>query len=152
MSDAIARYAPPHGPFADDRYPRMYEGLSTSFDGTMLLEDGGVLKHKVLLEYKTGKSSAGRHIDGNAHERLSFQVMQYLEAATRYTRCSLVILANGAFASYRNKYHVSFHMQADRLANFAWFNMRYLCTAPEYLAYLQDMADCLLSPEEVPQE
>ena len=111
----------------------------------MLLIEGGVLREKILLEYKTAKSTRGTSIDGNAHERLSFQIMQYLEAATRYTRCSLTVLANGAFVRYRNKYHVNFHVQADRLSNFAWFSMDYACTAAGYdrfvsglLAWLTD--------------
>lgn len=94
------------------------------------------MREKILLEYKTAKSSKGRQIDGNAHERLSFQIMQYLEVATRYTKCSLMVLANGAFIRYRNKYHVSFHVQAERLKNFAWFSMEHACTAPEYTCFL----------------
>jgi len=115
--EAIGRYAPDTGPFAGSQYPGIYSGLTTKFDDTVVLEDGGVLREKLLLEYKTAKSSRQRQIDGNAHERLSFQIMQHLEVATRYTKCSLVVLANGAFIRYRNKYHVNFHVQADRLAN-----------------------------------
>lgn len=91
---------------------------------------------KILLEYKTAKSTAGGQIDGNAHERLSFQIMQYLEVATRYTKCSLAVIANGAFVRYRNKYHVNVHVQADRLRNFAWFAMAYACTEAEYWRFL----------------
>ena len=130
--DVVSRYAPGQGPFAGPAYPGIYSGLSTRFDDTVVLAANGVLREKILLEYKTAKSSSGRQIDGNAHERLSFQVMQYLEVATRYTKCSLAVLANGAFVRYRNKYHVNFHVQADRLSNFAWFSMDHMCTAPEY--------------------
>lgn len=129
--EAIRRYAPTEGLYAGQRYPEMYAGLSTKFDDTIVLEEAGVLREKVLLEYKTAKSTVGRQIDGNAHERLTFQVMQYLEIATRYTRCSLVVISNGAFARYRNKYHVSFHVQADRLSNFAWFRMEHVSTVAE---------------------
>lgn len=130
--ETIRRFAPQQGPFAGPNYPRIYHRLSTRFDDTIVLVDGGVLREKILLEYKTAKSSTGRQIDGNAHERLSFQIMQYLEAATRYTKCSLMVLSNGAFVRYRNKYHVNFHVQADRLSNFAWFSMEQACTVNEY--------------------
>ncbi|MDQ7012883.1 MAG: hypothetical protein Q9O74_03180 [Planctomycetota bacterium] len=100
--ESIARYAPPTGPFAGEEYPAMFEGLSTRFDDTIVLVQAGVLREKILLEYKTAKSSNGRQVDANVHERLSFQMMQYLEAATKYTRCSFVVLSNGAFARYRN--------------------------------------------------
>ena len=132
MPEATARFAPQHGPFAASDYPQMFSGLTTKFDGAVLMEQDGVLAEKVLLEYKTAKSSAGRQIDGNAHERLSFQVMQYLEVATRYPRCSLYVFTNGAYVRYRNKYHVNFKVQADRLKAFSWFSMDFLCHRPEY--------------------
>ena len=131
---AVARWAPTIGQFAGERYPRLYAGLCTRFDDTLVLEDGGVLLEKILLEYKTAKSSGRDRIDGNAHERLSFQTMQYLEVATRFTQCSFVVMANSAFVRYRNKYHVSFHVQAERLSSFRWFTMRYICMASAYLA------------------
>jgi hypothetical protein len=109
----------------------------------VVLIDAGTLREKVLLEYKTAKSTQGRQIDGNAHERLSFQIMQYLEIATRYTRCSLVVLANGAFVRYRNKYHVNFHVQAARLRNFAWFSMEHASTQEEYAHFLEGLLDWL---------
>jgi hypothetical protein len=141
--EAIQRYAPDSGPFAGPDYPNIYSGMTTRFDDTVVLEEGGILREKLLMEYKTAKSSAGRQIDGNAHERLSFQIMQYLEVATRYTKCSLTVLANGAFIRYRNKYHVNFHVQADRLANFAWFSMEHACTASEYSQFLSGLLSWL---------
>ena len=135
-AEAVRRYAPSTGPYAGQTYPAIYNGLTTKFDDTVVLVDGGVLREKIMLEYKTAKSSAGRQIDGNAHERLSFQIMQYLEVATRYTKCSLMVMANGAFIRYRNKYHVNFHVQADRLKNFAWFSMEHACTTTEYTCFL----------------
>jgi hypothetical protein len=132
LNEVLNRYAPSVGPYAGGDYPKMYTGLTTEFDGTIVCEQNGVLREKLLLEYKTAKSSTGRQIDGNAHERLSFQIMQYLEVATRYTSCSFVVLANGAFVRYRNKYHPNFHLQADRLSNFSWFHMSHFCTIPEY--------------------
>jgi len=148
VDQATGRYAPPTGPYAGEDYPGMFHGLSTCFDDTIVLVEAGVLKEKILLEYKTGKSSNGRQVDANVHERLSFQMMQYLEAATRYTRCSLVVLTNGAFARYRNKYHVNFHVQADRLANFSWFSMEYACAELEYLSFLTGLANWLFEGTE----
>lgn len=132
----VREYAPESGPYAGSQYPTIYSGLSTKFDDTVVLVDGGVLREKIMMEYKTAKSSRGKQIDGNAHERLSFHIMQYLEVATRYTKCSLMVMANGAFIRYRNKYHVNFHVQADRLTNFAWFSMEHASTATEYTRFL----------------
>jgi hypothetical protein len=125
--------------YAGTSYPRIYAGLRTSFDDTIVLEEDGVLVEKVLLEYKTGKSTRGEHIDGNAHERLSFQVFQYLEAAVRYPRCSFTVICNSAFVRYHNKYHVNFHIQAARLACFSWFSMRYLTTREQYRAFCEQL-------------
>lgn len=138
-AEVVQRYAPQTGPYAGPKYPTIYQGLKTKFDDTVVLVDGGVLREKIMLEYKTAKSSAGRQIDGNAHERLSFQIMQYLEVATRYTKCSLMVMTNGAFVRYRNKYHVNFHIQADRLANFGWFSMEHACTVTEYTRFLNGL-------------
>jgi len=142
-AEAIRRYAPTTGPYAARAYPTIYSGLTTKFDDTVVLVEGGVLREKILLEYKTAKSSKRRQIDGNAHERLSFQIMQYLEVATRYTKCSLMVIANGAFVRYRNKYHVNFHVQADRLKNFSWFSMEHACTAVEYTGFLKALLSWL---------
>ena len=142
-ANAIRDYAPAAGPFTGERYPAMYAGMSTGFDDTVVLVEAGVLREKILLEYKTAKSSRGGQIDGNAHERLSFQIMQYLEVATRYTKCSFVVLANGAFVRYKNKYHVNFHVQADRLRNFAWFSMEHASTANEYTRFLSGLLSWL---------
>lgn len=142
-AEAVRKYAPQSGPYAGAQYPTIYNGLSTKFDDTVVLVDGGVLREKIMMEYKTAKSSAGRQIDGNAHERLSFQIMQYLEVATRYTKCSLMVISNGAFIRYRNKYHVNFHVQADRLTNFAWFSMEHACTATEYTRFLSGLLSWL---------
>jgi hypothetical protein len=130
--ESVSTYPPETGPYAHEKYPQMFSGLTTKFDDTLVLIENGVLKEKILLEYKSAKSTEGRQIDGNAHERLSFQMLQYLEIATRYTRCTFSVFANGAFAKYRNKYHVNFHMQADRMRSFAWFNMEHACTPAEF--------------------
>jgi len=143
-SDAVRRWAPHAGTYARNRYTQIYSGLSTAFDDTIVLVSAGVLHEKILLEYKSAKSSGKRQIDGNAHERLSFQVMQYLEVATRYPRCTLEVVANGAFVRYRNKYHVNFHVQAERLMAFAWFGIQHRCTARETIALANGLATWLL--------
>ncbi len=143
--EARDRYAPARGPYADENYHALHDGLSTKFDDTVLLIEDDILKEKWLLEYKTAKSSKGSHIDGNAHERLSFQIMQYLEVAPRYTRCRFVVIANGAFVKYRNKYHANFHVQADRLSNFGWFNMRHACTPEEYRHLIDELVVWILN-------
>lgn len=56
--------------------------------------------------------------------------------ATRYTRCSLAVIANGALVRYQNKNHVNFHVQADHPAHFPWFTMRHACARDEYSAFL----------------
>jgi hypothetical protein len=141
--EATARYAPGVGPYQGSKYPEMFSGMKTMFDATLVLIDKGVLADKILVEYKTAKASKGHQIDGNAHERLSFQTLQYLEIATKYPRCSFVVLANGAFVKYRNKYHVNFHVQADRLTAFSWFRMEHLCTEPEYISLAKHLAGWL---------
>lgn len=118
----------------------MYKALKTTFGGTVLLTENGALIEKILILYKTAKSTKDEKIDGNAHERLSFQIMQYLEAAKRYPRCSLVVIANGAYVKYENKYHVNFHVQADRLnKHFSWFKMEFACTSAEYERFLESL-------------
>ena len=144
-AEAIAKYAPDTGPYAGPNYPAMYSGLTTRFDDTVVLEEGNQLKEKIMMEYKTAKSSAGRQLDGNAHERLTFQVMQYLEVATRYSRCSMMVMANGAFAKYRNKYHPNFHVQADRLKTFAWFTLDHACTMRDYTDFVVGLLGWLIN-------
>lgn len=130
--EAVSRYGPDTGPFSGEMYPTIYERRKTAFDGAIVLVERDVLREKILLEYKTAKSTRGIAIDGNAHERLSFQILQYLEVATRYSACSFAVIVNGAFTKYRNKYHVNFRVQADRLRVFRWFDMDYLATVSEY--------------------
>ena len=99
---------------------------------------------KSFLSTKQPSPARKKRIDGNAHESLTFQIMQYLEVATRYTQCSLVVVSNGAFVRYKNKYHVNFHVQADRLRNFTWFSMEQISTSPEYLRFADGLLGWLL--------
>ncbi len=137
-------YAPDGGPYAGDRYWEMFRGMTTNFDDTVVLEESGVLVEKLLFEYKTAKSSRGTAIDGNAHERLSFQILQYLEVATQFPSCRLEVVANGAFRNYRNKYHLGFNQQADRLSSFRWFDMSYRCEAKQYESLAIGLVDWLI--------
>lgn len=145
VSDLVERYpgvevlktfAPPYGRFANEKYPKIYEGLTTRFDDTILLIDQKILHKKILFEYKTGKSSDQNKLDGNAHERLTFQMMQYLEVATKFPQCDFIVIANAAFVRYKNKYHANFRIQAERLKAFRWFFMDYLCFKQEYKKFL----------------
>ena len=139
----VRKFAPSAGPFSGRNYPKIYHNLKTKFDDTVLLVENDTLIEKILFEYKTAKSSGGDRIDGNVHERLSFQIMQYLEAATRYTKCSFVVITNGAYIKYKNKYHVNFHIQAERLKNFAWFNMLFLSYTKQYLFLINKLLSWL---------
>ena len=47
----------------------------------------------------------------------------------------------------RNKYHVNFHVQADRLRNFAWSNMDYLCGESDYGALAFRLTEWLLGTD-----
>ena len=143
--EAVERYSPDIGPYSGLEYPAIYANRSTSFDGAIVMEEDGVLLEKILLEYKSAKSTKGSSIDGNAHERLSFQILQYLEIAPRYSACSMAVIANGAFTKYRNKYHVNFRVQADRLRVFRCFDMEYLATVSEYGGFLVRLCEWLVT-------
>lgn len=145
----VRKYAPVKGPFAADLYPTIFKGMTTEFDSVIVLEDSDKLFEKILLEYKTAKSSRKSRIDGNAHERLSFQMMQYLEVAQLYKErctCSLAVFSNDAMTKYRNKYHVNFRIQADRLSSaFDWFHMDYLAAVVDYQVFFEGIKAWLQS-------
>lgn len=48
---------------------------------------------------------------------------------------------------YRNKYHVNFHVQADRLSNFGWFNMDYVCGRDEYVKFAESLQSWLFGQD-----
>lgn len=142
----VYRYAPPtpddspkyHG----SSYLNISENKKTEFDGVLILAENGNLVEKLLLEYKSAKSSNQISIDGNAHERLAFQVLQYLEIAQKFPRTSFNVLASVAFARYKNKYHPAFHQQADRLGHaFSSFRMRFMSCPTEYKGLLTAVHD-----------
>lgn len=129
-------------------YPNMFAGRTTNFDFAGALVVDGVLREKMLFEYKYAKSSNADSIDGNAHERLGFQVLQYLEIALRYPSCSLNVIAAQAFSEYRNKYHPAFNQQAARLGStFQQVQWRYAANRTEYIALFECLARFLESGE-----
>lgn len=142
LGPAIKRFAPHRRQdshhYHGRKYPDMYSRLKTTFDFSMALVRDNVLVEKILFEFKSAKSSQGQHIDGNAHERLMFQALQYLEITqTQVDRCRFVVIASSAFSQYRNKYHPCFHQQATRLGNaFPNFHMHFLSNVSEYVGFL----------------
>jgi hypothetical protein len=134
-------------------YPGLYKGKTTKFDFTIALARSGTLIEKLLFEYKYAKSSKGITVDGNAHERLSFQTLEYLEIATRYTHCSLNVITSDAIVQYKNKYHPSFHQHAVRLSDaFRAFTMRIASCRSDYLSMFGMLSRFLLTGQELPSD
>jgi hypothetical protein len=127
-----------------ENYPALFAGRTTNFDFGGALAERGQLKEKLLFEYKYAKSTGGSGIDGNAHERLSFQILQYVEIALQYPACSLNVIAAQAFSEYKNKYHPSFNQQATRLNSvFQQVHFRYAACRSEYVALFTAFAQYL---------
>ncbi len=127
-----------------NNYPGLFAGMTTSFDFSGTLVVNGSLKEKMLFEYKYGKSSNNDRIDGNAHERLGFQILQYLEIAQRFPSCSLNVIAAQAFSEFRNKYHPGFNQQAARLNEmFQQVQFRFASCRSEYIALFDCFANFL---------
>jgi hypothetical protein len=126
-------------------YPQLFARRTTNFDFSGALVADGALKEKLLFEYKYAKSSNGDTVDGNAHERLAFQVLQYVEIALRYPSCSLNVVAAQAFSEYRNKYHPAFNQQAQRLSEtFQQVQFRFAACRSEYISLFNCFAQFLL--------
>jgi len=131
--------------YSGDDYPKLFAGKTTNFDFSGALVENGVLREKMLFEYKYAKSSNDDSIDGNAHERLAFQVLQYVEIAMRYPSCSLNVIAAQAFSEHRNKYHPAFNQQAIRLNDtFQQVHFRFAACRSEYIALFDTFAKFLL--------
>lgn len=131
--------------FHGDAYPNLFTGRTTNFDFSGALVADGTLREKLLFEYKYAKSSNQDSIDGNAHERLGFQVLQYVEIALRYPSCSLNVIAAQAFSEYRNKYHPAFNQQAVRLnETFQQVQFRFAACRSDYIALFDCFAYFLL--------
>jgi len=146
----IEDYAPKEGCYAGTAYPKMYKGIHTKFDDTLVLEENNEFQKKILLEYKTAKSSKGKRMDGNAHERLTHQMIQYAKIvkADYYSKCYLVVITNGAYQRYRNKYHVSFNMDAELLEQaIPGFSCKFLYAYSEYTKFLVSLLMWLFACE-----
>jgi hypothetical protein len=92
---------------------------STSFfDGVILCIENHRLVGRIVIEAKSGKSSDGDRLDGNAHERASHKVNSFLllAEAGRFTGAKLLIATNDAFARYQNSF------MSDLQAMIALFN------------------------------
>ncbi len=122
------------GLFCGPDYPKLYDNMSTKFDGVVVMLENGVLKEKMLVEIKSLKSSNRDRIDGNAHERFSYQNLDYLQIAALYPRTSLLLLTNDAILRYRNKYHAGFGIHALRLSYaFCWYKFEMVSSAEQYV-------------------
>jgi len=126
----------------------------TEFDGAILklvspplsgLEKA-CLDKKILVEIKSAKIKPGGSIDGNAHERFSFQNMEYLEIASLYQGTQLLLLTNDVFLRSRNKYHTAFGVHAIRLANvFPFYEFDMVTTSEQYVRLFKEWEKWLLS-------
>ncbi len=143
LESTISSWAPDQGKFSGVDYRKQYENKVTEFDDTIIKLQGETLVEKILLEYKTSKSSKGKSIDGNAHERLSFQMLQYAEIAPMYNSCSLMVFSNGAFGQYENKYHMFFRLQMERLKVLSGFRATFNSSIGEYVSRAQELLDWL---------
>jgi len=157
LGSRVMEFAPPtprdSALYWGTNYPAIYEGKSTNFDFTIALAQSGVLVEKMLFEYKYAKSSKEQTVDGNAHERLSFQILQYLEIASRYTYCSMNVVSSNSFVKYKNKYHPSFHQQAIRLGDaFRAFTLRMASCHSEYIRMFTSLSEFLLVGTRLPPD
>lgn len=124
-----------------ERYPKLYEGKTTVFDFTAALVKDGTLVEKMLFECKYAKDKGDGTVEGNAHERLGFQMLQYLEVAQMYSRCSLNVIVANAFLQCRNKYHPGFNQQAKRLGDcFSHFIMRFCACLSDYVKLFSEVS------------
>lgn len=127
-----------------ENYPKMFEGMTTSFDFSGALVDNGALREKMLWEYKYGKSTDGKRLDGNAHERLGYQVLQYLELAQRFPSCSFNVIASQSFSEFRSKYHAGFNAMGLRLSEmFQQVQFRFAACRSDYIALFDCFAQFL---------
>lgn len=152
LGDQVLRFAPESSDdsqrFSGADYPRMFQERTTRFDFTIACVREGRLVEKLLFEYKSAKSSNHGALDGNAHERLSFQTLQYLEIANSWGKASLNVIASPAFSRYENKYHVSFNQHAIRLGEaFPCFVMRVAANGSEYRRFFEMIARWLYFDE-----
>jgi hypothetical protein len=130
--------------FAETAYKQIYRGLKTNFDGVILFVEGDELFSKNLVEIKSAKSSNRERIDGNAHERFSYQNLDYVEISAIYPRIELLLLTNDAYVRYRNKYHTGFAVHALRLSRaFSWYKFSMVSSAGQYFRLFEGWIDWL---------
>jgi len=111
--------------------------LSSFFEGDELFS-------RNLVEIKSAKSSNGERIDGNAHERFSYQNLDYIEISAIYPRTELLLLTNDAYVRYRNKYHTGFAVHALRLSQaFSWYKFSMVSSAGQYFRLFEGWIDWL---------
>lgn len=131
-------------PFGGSRYRQIYENLATNFDGAIAFIEKGRLVNKSLVEAKSAKSSDGAKLDGNAHERFSYQNLEYVEIGALYPSTELLLFTNQAFLKYRNKYHTGFSVHALRLSRaFGWYKFNIISSAEQYYRLVRGWADWL---------
>jgi hypothetical protein len=126
----------------------------TKFDGAILklvspplsgLEKA-CLDKKILVEIKSAKIKSDGSIDGNVHERFSFQNMEYLEIASLYPKTQLLLLTNDVFLRSRNKYYTAFGVHAIRLMNaFCFYEFDMVSTSEQYVRLFKKWEKWLLS-------
>jgi hypothetical protein len=131
-------------PFAETAYKQIYQGLKTNFDGLILFVEGNELLSKNLVEIKSAKSSKRKRIDGNAHERFSYQNLDYVEISAIYPKTELLLLTNDAYVRYINKYHTGFAVHAIRLSQaFWWYKFSMVSSAGQYFRLFEGWIDWL---------
>jgi hypothetical protein len=130
--------------FTETVYKQIYRGLKTNFDGVILFVEGDELFSRNLVEIKSAKSSNRERIDGNAHERFSYQNLDYVEISAIYPRTELLLLTNDAYVRYRNKYHTGFAVHALRLSQaFSWYKFSMVSSAGQYFRLFEGWIDWL---------
>ncbi len=135
-------------PYTETEYKRIYQDLKTNFDGVILFIEGDELLSKNLVEIKSAKSSKRKtkspKIDGNAHERFSYQNLDYVEISAIYPKTELLLLTNDAYVRYRNKYHTGFAVHALRLSQaFWWYKFSMVSSAGQYFRLFEGWIDWL---------
>jgi len=129
-----------------DDYKKNYSNSETVFDLTVVLlekenNDKWNLHKKYLIECKSAKSSSGGRIDGNAHERFSYQNLDFLEIALMHENepYEILLFTNKAFLSYSNKYHAGFCVHALRLMEkYPCYRFNIVSTEEQYARLLNE--------------
>ncbi len=120
------------------------------FKGVIGLIEEGCPPVRILTEYVTGKSSEGEKMDGNAHERLSYKVLQYLDAMHNgdpQEGCELFVFGNGAFTKYTNRFYPATQRHLELLAGaFSGFRVVWAVEVEDFLGLALRIVDWLGEP------